>query len=611
MPSLSAMPEITVDGAKLAPEAARDIEQVAVVDHLFLPDTFAVRFRDPGRDVLSRSGIKIGAKVEIRASPVAERKAETLFTGEVTALEADYDATGSHTVVRGYDQSHRLHRGRRTVAYTKVTASDLARKVAARAGVPVGTIDSTPGMYEHVAQANQTDWEFLKGIAEAIGYDVTVADGKLEFRRPVRAAEAPKPGGLDSQDRLQLVLGNELEAFRPRISSSEQVKEVEVRSWDPKQKRALVAAARAETTAASLSSTPISLAQTFSAPNLVFVDVPFSTQAECEAAAKSLAERTASAFAEAEAVALGDPRLRAGVSVSVGLAGDQFSGRYTITSSTHTFDPAEGYKTHLVFSGRQERSLLGLASLGAASDRRRPIYGMVIGVVTNVNDPEGLGRVKVKLPWLSDDYESDWARLVYQGAGPNRGFVVGPEVNDEVLVAFEHGDVRRPYVLGGLYNGVDKPTDGKKLVDGGQGKTEIRKLVTRLGHTLSFSDAAAGGGIVLKTKDGKQEVSLDAAKTTVRVKSNGDVVIEGGGKVTITATGDLSIESKKSLALKAPQVALSGDQKVEVKAGAQLDLKSSGQASLEGTTTKVKGSATADLEAGALVKVQGGLVKIN
>jgi uncharacterized protein involved in type VI secretion and phage assembly len=611
VPGYAAMPEVSVDGQKLPDEVARDLEAVTVVDHLFLPDTFVLRFRDPKRDALSRARLKIGAKVVVRATSLDEQRAEPLFTGEVTALEAEYDTTGSHTVVRGYDQSHRLHRGRRTASYTKVTASDLAKKVAGRAGLKLGQVDSTSTVYEHVCQGNETDWEFLRRIADAVGYDVTVLDGELHFRAPPKSSQAPGPGGLDSQDRLQLVLGADLEAFRPRVSSAEQVKQVEVRSWDAKRKRALVATAPADTKAASLSTTPAQLAGQFGGPTYVSVDVPFETQAECEAAAKSIAEQIASAFAEAEAVARGNPRLRAGVSVSVGLAGDEFSGRYTITSSAHSFDPHEGYKSHLAFSGRQERSLLGLASLGAASSARKPVYGLVVGVVTNVKDPETLGRVKLKFPWLADDYESDWARVAAAGAGQGRGWVSLPEVDDEVLVAFEHGDVRRPYVIGGLYNAVDKPKDGGKLVHSGQGKIDVRKFVSRLGHMLRFSDEQSGGGILIQTKDAKQELELDAAGAKIRVKSSGEIVIEADGKITVAASSDLALESRTSLSLKAPQVSLSGDSKVEVKAGGQLDLKSNGQTSLEGTATKVKGSATADLEGGAAVKVQGAIVRIN
>jgi phage protein D/phage baseplate assembly protein gpV len=607
----SAKPRIEVDGTALASEFDVDLERVVVDDHLFLPDMFVFRFRDTERTVLAKARFKIGSVVKVFAGPIGQDASEPLITGEVTALEAEFDTTGSHAMVRGYDHSHRLHRGRRTESYRDVTDSDIVRKVAARAGITAGTIEATSIKHEHVAQANLSDWDFLKARAREIGYELTVVGGKLDFRKPVAAHDAPATGDLDSSNRLQLILGKNLESFRPRLTSAEQVKDVEVRGWDPKRKQTVVGAAPAATTSATLNSTvqpatPAALAQKFGGPTFVSVDRAHTSQTEVDAAAKSLSEQIAGAFAEAEGTAKGDPRLKAGTAVSIGLAGDPFEGRYTLSSTRHVFSP-DGYKTTFVVSGRQERSLLGLASLGATngagSPSGPPIYGLVVALVTAVKDPDKLARVKLKFPWLSDSYESDWARVVQVGAGSQRGALILPEVDDEVLVGFEQGDIRRPYVLGGLYNGVDKPKDDSKLVDSGSGKVDRRWVMSRRGHQLSFDDGSSGGGILIETGDGKQVLSLNAGSPRIHISSSGDVVIEGGGKVTIKAAGDLSIEAKSSLDLKAQQISVSGNAKVEVKSSAAM--------SVEGATVAVKGKASTDIDGGAMCNVHAALVKIN
>jgi phage protein D/phage baseplate assembly protein gpV len=609
--AFAAKPRIEIDGTPLAAEFDLQLEKVVVDDHLFLPDMFVLRFRDPERQVLTKAGFKIGSVVKVLAGPLGKEASEALITGEVTALEAEYDTTGSHAVVRGYDHSHRLHRGRRTESYRNMTDSDIVRKVARNAGLSLGTVDSTNVTHPHVAQANLSDWDFLKARAREIGYELTVAGGKLDFRKPADADKAPQAGDLTSTDRLQLILGTNLESFRPRLSSSEQVKDVQVRGWDPLRKQELVGAAAAATTSATLSSAthpsnPTALANKFGAPTYVAVDRAHTTQPSVDAVAKALAEQIAGAFAEAEGTAKGDPRLKAGTPVSVGLAGDPFDGQYTLSGTRHVFSP-DGYKTTFVVSGRQERSLLGLASLGATNGATSasgpPIFGLVIAVVTSVKDPEKLGRVKLRFPWLSDTYESDWTRVVQAGAGKQRGLLVLPEVDDEVLVAFEHGDIRWPYVLGGLYNGVDKPKDDAKLIDGSTGKVNRRWFISRKGHVVSFDDADDGGGILIETGDAKQVLSLNAASTRIHVSSGGDVVIEGKGKVSITAGSDLSIEAKSSLALKAPQVSVAGDSKVEVTSSASL--------SVQGATVSVKGQASTDIDGGAMCNVHAGLVKIN
>ena len=108
---------------------------------------------------------------------------------------------------------------------------------------------------------------------------------------------------------------------------------------------------------------------------------------------------------------------------------------------------------------------------------------MVVGIVTDNADPENLGRVKVKYPWLAADAVSSWARLAAPGAGKDYGIAWLPQVDDEVLVAFAHGDVGEPYVLGGLWNGIDKPPTANVKFDAGKVSHAVMK--SRKGHEIS------------------------------------------------------------------------------------------------------------------------------
>ena len=118
-----------------------------------------------------------------------------------------------------------------------------------------------------------------------------------------------------------------------------------------------------------------------------------------------------------------------------------------------------------------------------ASDK---IYGVGIGIVTNNQDPEGMHRVKVKLPWLSDDQETWWARVSTPMAGSGRGIYFLPEVDDEVLIAFEHGDIRFPYVIGSLWNGKDQPPASN------DGNNDTREIKSRSGHIIRLNDKGLG-----------------------------------------------------------------------------------------------------------------------
>ena len=286
-----------------------------------------------------------------------------------------------------------------------------------------------------------------------------------------------------------------------------------------------------------------------------------------------MAEQIGSAVAEAEGVARGNPGLRAGTPVSVGVVAEDFAGRYTLTHTRHVFD-ARGYRTSFEVSGRQDRSLLGLVAKGGPGGEARsapPISGVVVAVVTNNDDPQKLGRVRLKFPWLSDDYESDWARMLQAGAGPDSGACFLPEVNDEVLAAFEFGDVRRPVVIGGLHNGRDKPRLGDGLVD--NGRVRRRGFVSRRGHRVVLFDDPDKSGIALITSGGDIRISLDESKKEIHLFCQ--------GKVRIEAQDELSLKSQQG---------------VTIEAGAQLQL---------------KGSAGAKLESGGQVEVSGALIKLN
>ncbi len=108
------------------------------------------------------------------------------MTGEVTALQAEFDGAGTFTVLRGYDAAHRLLRGRRSEAYTQMTASDIAQQLAQRAGIPLGEVTSTSTVYEHVSQVGTSDWYLLRWLAADAGFDITVRDGEVRVRPPGR-----------------------------------------------------------------------------------------------------------------------------------------------------------------------------------------------------------------------------------------------------------------------------------------------------------------------------------------------------------------------------------------------------------------------------------------
>ena len=608
---------VLLNGSPLPHDLEGLLVSAYVDDSLNVPDLFVLSFRDPERIVFKPAyGIEIGAKVTVKVVSDAAPSGEPLIAdAEVTALEAEHDPLGTLSVVRGLDQSHRLCRGRRTAAYKNMTYADVARKVAQRNGLAPGTIEATSVVHDLVSQFNVSDWSFLWSLASEVGFEVVIDDGKLHFRTPLAAAGAPSPGTLATSNPLQLTLGENLLRFRCAVTSAEQVKEVRVRSWDPKQKREIVGTAAAKASGAGLTLSPGQLAGRFGDPVHLSASTPYATQPQCEAAAGAIAEDIAGSFATFDGVAVGNIKLRAGVAVSLGLVGAPFDGRYKLTTTRHLYDPDDGYATWFTVSGRQDSSLLALTSVnGSGSGRTVP--GVVPAIVTSAKDPESQCRVKVKFPWLADDYETDWARTAQLSAGNGYGAVVVPEVGDEVLVAFEQGDFRRPYVLAGLYNGVDAPPAGAvPTVDDSSGKAQRRDFFSRTHHRLSFTEKeGTDDGILLQTGDSKYVLNLSKAKKTVTITADGTIEIESKG-----APGDIKITAAGNLEVKARQISIKADSgitmdggggNVEVK-GVQVKVAGTAQVSVQGANISVNANAQAELKGGAMVNVQGAMVKIN
>jgi uncharacterized protein involved in type VI secretion and phage assembly len=184
---------------------------------------------------------------------------------------------------------------------------------------------------------------------------------------------------------------------------------------------------------------------------------------------------------------------------------------------------------------------------------------VVTGIVTNAEDPKGWGRVKLKVPWMSDEAESDWARVSGPGAGPESGMCLIPEVGDEVVVAFEHGDFSRPFVLGGLWNGqADLPPETAGA--GSDEKPLVRTWRSRTGHRMTMYDDSknkieietAGGHNVSIDDAGKKLTITTGGGLSVTMDDNGSkITIESGNEVEITSTGNMKIEAGGNLDLKA------------------------------------------------------------
>jgi uncharacterized protein involved in type VI secretion and phage assembly len=317
------------------------------------------------------------------------------------------------------------------------------------------------------------------------------------------------------------------------------VAEVEVRGWDPANKKEIIGKAAPTATNAKLDTTPDMLASKVGGQTLVVVNKGVASQDAADQLAKARAEQIGSAAFEATAVAVGDPQLKAGVAVNVSGVDPALCGKWTISGSRHEFG-ADAYRTALEFTGRQDRSILGLVTQGGSAVADR-LPGVVTALVDDNNDPEGQGRVRLRYPWMGDQAVSYWARLMGPGAGKDYGVVWMPQVGDEVLVSFEHGDPAHPIVLGGLWNGTDTiPFDTGSDLD--NGKVTYCGFTSRTGHKISFFESSSESKIHLMTAGGEVSVVMDGQGKKLEIDSQGDIKIHASGNLDLIADGNTTIK---------------------------------------------------------------------
>ncbi|ADP85020.1 phage baseplate assembly protein V [Pseudofrankia inefficax] len=188
--------------------------------------------------------------------------------------------------------------------------------------------------------------------------------------------------------------------------------------------------------------------------------------------------------------------------------------------------------------------------------------GVAVGIVTNVKDPDSLGRVRLRLPWLADDVESDWARVATPMAGNGTGAQFQPRVDDEALVAFEHGDPGTPYVIGWLWNGRDAPPQPDT-----SGRGDVQVLRSRSGHVVRLDDTKDGERVEIIAKGARSSIVIDVVGRTVTVTGESDVVIEAAaGRLTLHGKAGVEITSDST-------VKVDGKAGTEVTGGPRLTLK--------------------------------------
>ena len=528
---------VKIAGQRLDPEDMNHVEKIEVRNFVGLPDMATIRMADPEGRHVADPPFFIGDEIEVMLGDIEAANPSPVFTGEIVTFEPEFTTAAATISARAYDKSHRLHRNRRSATFQDMTLSDVVKKVVGENGLQAGTIESTSTVHPFLQQSMESDLDFINRLAALENCEFGVSEGKA-FLTTRRNGGGTVP---------TLSWRENVKSFKPRMSAAQQHDRVKVSSYDPVTRAAVVGEATTPGRLPRAAQEVRDKASAFGASELLVSDRVANTAEEARTIAQSTLDKLASGSFEAEGTMEGNPAVKAGGKLKLDGFGPRFDGEHDLTSVTHVYGHGD-FRTRFSISGRNPRTLTDVMRPKAERDWTA---GLVIGLVTNIQDPESLGRVRVQFPTLGDNIEGIWARVALPGAGPDAGFSFMPQIDDEVVVGFEHGDTRRPVVLGALHNAVDKPhanmrgqQDGGSLVVYGRQDAEIdlqKQLVIHAkdAMTVKIDGGGSGQGDIKHESAGAFELE---AGTTMKIESTGELTIKSSAGITVDATGTLTLK---------------------------------------------------------------------
>lgn len=487
--------DVSVDGGQLPEELTRRLVSVRVSARLGNPTQCELAFATWRGSAAELDRAPLGAALTVQMSG----DPAVLFDGEVTCIELVHEPDGHATTrIRAYDKLHRLRKRQQQRVFTDVTAEALAGELTGDLGVSVGADDAGPS-WERVVQYRQTDFELLTEIAARSGLYPTLRGDELRL---------VSLGGDGDTAELELgvnLLQARIEANLDRVSRG-----CTAYGWDTRTAEVISEHAGTARSGRQIGLDP-DPSDVGVDGELTLVDQPGRNPDEVVALAQAALDAAAGGAVTISGVAEGDAGLRPGGLIDVKGVAEQVRGRYVLTEVVHTVD-ATGYLT--TFGTEPPNPPPGAATTATAAFNQ-----ITLGKVTDVDDPDRLGRVQVSLP-AHADADVGWLGVVCPGAGRGKGLVALPDVDDTVLVALPHGSPVGGLVLGSLYGAVEPPDPG---VEGGNVKRW--NLHTADGQTITIDDAEHR--IRISDKTGSR---IELAPDLVMVHAATDLTIQAPGK---------------------------------------------------------------------------------
>jgi phage baseplate assembly protein gpV/phage protein D len=490
-PSLTSF-SVEFDGRALDPGLMNGATEIRVHQNLSAPAMFELAFLDESARASVRQ-FRTGTAISV----IADQR--PLFDGEITAVESSYGPSNVREIrIRGYDRLHRLRKRQKVRAFVNTTALEIARELLSADGVTVESEGSGP-LFSHLIQARQTDFDLLVDVASQCGWYATLRGDILQLVTLKGRGQA-----------VSLEYGKNLLEATIELNNDSYCSAVKAEGWNTSLAEPHAGQSGNARAGRRLAE---AIGQMEGGGERLLLDEMTEDDGHAELLSQAELDYRAAREVIVSGVALGDDRLRPGVPISIDGVAEDLCGTYVTTSVEHVLSNESGYISRFTTEPPQRR--------------QRPYPTMAtLALVSNVNDPENLSRVCVRLA-AYDNVETSWLPVLSLGAGEGKGMFLMPDVNDRVLVLMPRENTAQGIVLGGLYG-------SKSPEDSGLEHGAIRRygLRTAGGHRLVFDDASQS----LRMQDIHGSYVDFSAKNLV-LHSTTDLRIEAPGR-NVVILGD-------------------------------------------------------------------------
>ena len=445
-----------------------------------------------------------------------------IFVGVVTNVQLHREGSDfGCIIVSGYSATYRMETAHSCFSWNDRTIGDVVKKLCEQAKVQLELNPAFKETKDFICQYEESDFDFIRRLAHQYQEWMYFDGTKLIFGKPRKLA-----------DPIRLEYGTTLSSLDiglQTLARSEQVFSYHSGADREMQRMTPDLAYGHDKLAGEAFRASLGM---FSKPARQHALPRISNETELVnyMGRKQAAETAETHYITAESQV---PTLRVGSVISlyssflerVGNLSEESLGNFIIIEITHEVSQGSYYKNRF-------KAIPATIKAMPSPKVRMPLAETQMATVLSNADPDGKGRVRVRMNWQTDGMQTGWARVMTPDGGSssdvksNRGFVFIPEVGDQVLLGFRHGDPARPYVLGSLFNG----TTGRGGLEG----NHMKSLTTRSGHTIKLNDSLSSLGITIKDIKGNS-IHIDSVGDDIIINAKRNITINAGETFTVNA----------------------------------------------------------------------------